>query len=260
MFVNDTLSLAVRSRLLEHGLCLKAHVALKGSFLFESPVTVYSHCTLQDVSLGAYSYVNSDSTLCTTTIGRYCSVGSFVNSGLIQHEVQGMTTSPAIYRDGTFSFAVGDLPVPHPALTRHVSMTSKVTIGHDVWVGSQVTIPSDVTIGTGAVIGAAAVVTHDVPPYAIVAGNPARIIRYRFKDEIIADLLESKWWCYDWPRLRKNAKTALPLEEVTEFLAFFKSLDRKSLPVFPEHYLSLGVKGPEQCTLSKVVTPTAKRA
>lgn len=250
LIANDTFSHSMRSKLIKHGLCLYSHVQLSGSFLFESPVTVYSQCALQSVSLGAYSYVNADSRLCTTSVGRYSSIGDGVNIGLIKHEMQGLTTSPTIYRDGTFSFALGDLPVPHPALARHASMTSKVTIGHDVWVGSQVTIPSDVTIGTGAVIGAAAVVTHDVPPYAIVAGNPARIIRYRFKDEIIADLLESKWWCYDWPRLRKNHD--LPLEDVQAFLKFFKELDLKKLPAFPEHYLSLEIKGPERCTLSKV--------
>ncbi len=248
--VNDTVSPVLREKLLSHGLSLRPHVAIEGTFLYESPVTVYSHCVLQNVSLGAYSYVNAGTKLCTTYVGRYCSIGDGVNMGLIRHEMQGLTTSPAIYRDGTFSFVLGSLPVPHPALTRHEPQTSRVRIGNDVWVGAQVTIPSEVTIGTGAVIGAASVVTHDVPPYAIVAGNPARLIRYRFKEELIADLLGSQWWNYDWPRLRKTQ--SIPMDDAAEFMSFFKALDPSQLPVLEPHYLSLKVEGPERCSLTRV--------
>jgi len=72
-----------------------------------------------------------------------------------------------------------------------------VSIGNDVWVGARAIILSGVTVGDGAVIGAGAVVTRSVPPYAIVAGNPARLLRYRFDETTIAALLEVRWW--DWP-------------------------------------------------------------
>ena len=72
-----------------------------------------------------------------------------------------------------------------------------IRIGSDVWIGSRAIILSGITIGNGAVIGAGAIVTRDVPPYAIVAGNPARLIRYRFPPETIAALEEIAWW--DWP-------------------------------------------------------------
>lgn len=72
-----------------------------------------------------------------------------------------------------------------------------VRIGHDVWIGAAALVLDGVTIGTGAVVAAGAVVTRDVPPYAIVAGNPARIIRHRFPPEIVAELLEIAWW--EWP-------------------------------------------------------------
>jgi len=67
-------------------------------------------------------------------------------------------------------------------------------IGSDVWIGSDVTIFSGVTIGHGAVIAAKTVVTKDVPPYAIVAGNPGRIKKYRFSQDIIDELLKYPWW------------------------------------------------------------------
>jgi serine acetyltransferase len=73
-------------------------------------------------------------------------------------------------------------------------MSQAVTIGHDVWIGARVLVLGGVNIGIGAVVAAGAVVTKDVPPYAIVAGVPARIIRYRFNEDQIRTLLETRWW------------------------------------------------------------------
>lgn len=86
----------------------------------------------------------------------------------------------------------------------HPATNGDVIVGNDVWVGSHVSILSGVTIGDGAVVGAHSVVTKDVPAYAIVAGNPARIIRYRFDESTINALLELQWW--DWPleKIKKN--------------------------------------------------------
>jgi len=68
-------------------------------------------------------------------------------------------------------------------------------IGHDVWIGTNALIlPNAARIGTGAVIGAGSVVTHEVPPFALVAGNPARIIKYRFSEQVRKDIIESRWW------------------------------------------------------------------
>ena len=77
-------------------------------------------------------------------------------------------------------------------------------IGNDVWIGYEAVIMQGVTIGDGATIGTRAVVTKDVPPYSIVGGVPARPIRKRFSDEVIAQLLEIKWW--DWPdeKIKEN--------------------------------------------------------
>ena len=79
-----------------------------------------------------------------------------------------------------------------------------VVIGNDVWIGARATILSGVTVGDGAVIGAGALVAKDVPPYAIVGGVPARLIKYRFSSEIINELLEIKWWDWDSKKLTQN--------------------------------------------------------
>ena len=99
-----------------------------------------------------------------------------------------------------------------------IERRKSLIIGHDVYMGSNVTIlPNVKTIGTGAVIAAGSVVIKDVPPYAIVGGNPAKLIKYRFSEETIKKLMESKWWEKDIDQLRADEsefKTFLrPLEE-----------------------------------------------
>ncbi|AZO08893.1 MULTISPECIES: CatB-related O-acetyltransferase [unclassified Mesorhizobium] len=78
-----------------------------------------------------------------------------------------------------------------------------ITVGNDVWIGSRAIVLSGVTIGDGAVVGAGAVVSKDVPPFAVVVGNPAKIIRYRFGPEVIDGLLAIRWW--DWPEEQVEA-------------------------------------------------------
>ena len=95
--------------------------------------------------------------------------------------------------------------------------TKKVTIGNDVWIGIKATIMPNITIGDGAVIGANAVVTKDVPPYAVVVGVPAKIIKYRFDEEIIKDLLELKWWNYSESFIK-----TLPFEDVRECIKLLR--------------------------------------
>jgi len=94
-----------------------------------------------------------------------------------------------------------------------------ISIGSDVWIGSNVIILSGVTIGDGAVIGAGAVVTKDIPPYAVAAGVPAKVIKSRFSDEDITLLLSARWWDWDFEKIKRR----LPMfydesVSVTEFL------------------------------------------
>lgn len=122
-----------------------------------------------------------------TTIGRFCSFASEVMIIPSDHLMSAVSTHPFLFKP-ELGVTKKD-PRPH----------SSLTIGHDVWVGYRVTIlPSVKEIGHGAVLAAGAVVTRDVPPYAVVAGVPAKIIKYRFNDEMISKLLDICWW--DWPQ------------------------------------------------------------
>jgi hypothetical protein len=85
-----------------------------------------------------------------------------------------------------------------------VKSKGPVIVGNDVWVGAGAIILSGVKIGSGAIVGAGAVVVNDVPPYAIVAGNPARIIKFRFTQEQIEKLLKIGWWDWEESKIREN--------------------------------------------------------
>jgi len=120
-------------------------------------------------------------------IGKYCSIGTNVTIFLgSEHRTDWVSTYP-------FPFLWKEAS----SISGHPSTRGDVVIGNDVWIGFGSTILSGVTIGDGAAIGACSLVIRNVPPYAIVAGNPAQVIRRRFGVETIQTLLRIKWW--DWP-------------------------------------------------------------
>ena len=149
-----------------------------------SKVGTGSNCI--DVSMGRYSYMGKNNSVCNADIGAFCSIASYCAIGGGSHSVDAVSTSPV--------FAEGRNILRKNLATLPTAEQKRVTIGNDVWIGEAAFICGGVTIGNGAIIGAHSVVTHDVPDYAVVAGAPARVIRYRFTQSQIQALLQLKWW------------------------------------------------------------------
>lgn len=143
----------------------------------------------------------------TLTIGSYTSIAEGVKVFLGgEHRIDWVTTYP---------FNVLWESAKH--YKGHPKTKGNVVIGNDVWIGTEALILSGVTIGDGAVIGARSVVTRDVPPYAVVAGNPARFVKYRFEEIVIERLLALKWWNWE-PRQVINAMPELLDKRIEKFL------------------------------------------
>lgn len=159
---------------------------------------VWGKCKLFHSSLGDYSYIGRNTRLTYAEVGKFCSIAGDVIVGMGSHTIDKISTSPIFteVRNGS----------GHKWIDKDIIEPFRpVYIGNDVWVGTRAMIMGGVTIGDGAVIGAGAIVTKDVPPYAIVGGVPAKIIRYRFSDEMIKKLESLRWW--DFPD--KNLKDIL---------------------------------------------------
>lgn len=172
--------------LLMHFACIKKIIIKKEGGQQESITLRYKtkKCNRVDVDLYTYgSCFDLDFNMSgSVKIGRYCSFAKNVRFLGANHPMNYISTSPYFYNK-SFGFDVTD--VEHKCLT----------IENDVWVGHSVIITSGCErIGTGAVVAAGSVVTKDIPPYAVVAGVPARIIKYRFTKEEIDMLLRSSWW------------------------------------------------------------------
>jgi acetyltransferase-like isoleucine patch superfamily enzyme len=216
---------------------INGKVLLKGRFLLRAEPAIYHHLEQVDWSFSTrdrhskltarhfaedierfgwtigdhtYGYPNViEKPYAKLHIGKYCSIAGGVLIALGNHKVDGVTSYP---------FA--SLPKYWPSMRGSgiIDHTSKgdVTIGNDVWLGYGVTILPGVTIGDGAIIGAEALVSKDVPPYAIVGGNPGRVLKYRLSPEDIEALQSIQWW--DWPDEVLNDRLPLMMTDLRGFI------------------------------------------
>ncbi len=141
--------------------------------------------------IGKHSYATPDLFVANpkqTVIGSFTSIGKRVCLGHGIHPQNYLSTSPYLYLD-RLNYKTKSTPSHN-----EWEELPPIYIGSDVWIGEDALIKNGITIGHGAIIGAKAIVTKDVPPYAVVAGIPAQILRYRFTPDIIQKLLKLEWW------------------------------------------------------------------
>jgi phosphonate metabolism protein (transferase hexapeptide repeat family) len=166
--------------------------------------------TLLEVALGDYSYVVNDSDIAYATIGKFCSIAAMTRINPGNHPMGRASQSHFTYRASAYFPGETDDSDFFAWRRQH-----HIGIGHDVWIGHGAIVLPGRNIGTGAVVAAGAVVTKDVPDYAIVAGNPARMIRQRFPDDIASRMQRLAWWNWDHETLRSALPDfrGLPAEE-----------------------------------------------
>lgn len=167
-----------------------------------------------DIGIGTYgSCFNTEQVLVGTdnlVIGKFCSIARGVSLFSRNHPYWNTSTS-ALFYNRYFS-------KKYNVLEKDMVEYTKLHIGNDVWIGQNaVVLPSCNYIGDGAVIGAGSIVTKDVPDYAIVAGNPAKLIKYRFEPEIIAAVKKTEWWNWDLDFIVTHIHK---IQNIEEFLAF----------------------------------------
>lgn len=170
-----------------------------------------------DIGIGTYGpCFNAEQTWTgygNLTVGKYCSLARGVCIFSRNHPYWIGSTSPLFY-NGVFYKGAAENLVPY----------GKLAIGNDVWIGQYaVILPSCKSIGNGAVIGAGAIVTKDIPPYAIVAGNPAKVIKYRFDQNTIEQLEEIKWWDWSVDFIKENMHSFQNVNELIQLGAKVKN-------------------------------------
>ena len=164
-----------------------------GAYTEVGPRTILLEVTMDD-----YSYVVNDTQITYTTIGKFCSIAAMTRINPGNHPMDRASQSHFTYRAS--AYFPGE---PDDAEFFAWRREHHIRIGHDVWIGHGAVILPGRNIGTGAVVAAGAIVTKDVPAYSIVGGNPARVIKRRFPEDIAGRLAELAWWNWGHETLRR---------------------------------------------------------
>lgn len=174
--------------------------ALLNKIALGKNISIGDDCYLYNITIDDYTYLAKNVTIMNSSIGKFCSIaqGVVISAG-IHPSKKFVSTSPVFYSPHK------QCGISFSEISYFREMGNSV-IGNDVWIGANSIIKDDITIGDGAIIGAGSIVTKNVEPYTIVAGNPAKFIRYRFEREEIDFLLKFKWWNRNEEWIKNNFK------------------------------------------------------
>ena len=178
--------------------CLIINRSRRRAFRFKHGLTRYAE-NREKYHIGECSYIGDGTVISNpaqTQIGKFCSISHEVYIGPTSHALHHLTTHSFIEREENSTIDNAILVPKENLVKPEKALSAPVMIGNDVWIGLRAIIMPGVKIADGAVVAAGAVVTKDVPPYAVVGGVPAKIIKYRFSPEIIQELTALKWWDY----------------------------------------------------------------
>lgn len=193
------------AELLAYGLLTNQTSKLRGTLQYESPAYLQGH-RLKDCQIGAFAFFNAagETSVYRTRLGRYAQIGESSVIGPPEHPVDWFSSHPFAFTRPRFMPNIYLLPEfqrlgpeDHADPGFAATMPNLTVLGHESYLGAGCFVKRGVTIGDGALIGARSVVTHDVPPYAVMVGAPARQVRLRFSERIVERFLALQWWRYD---------------------------------------------------------------